>query len=183
MTGMNREDMEELRYPIGRFTAPEVFSEVDNLDRIAEIERFPGELAEAVAGLSADQLDTAYRPGGWTLRQVVHHLPDSHLNAYARFKLALTEDNPVIRPYREDLWAETAEAREGEVQLSLDLLGGLHRRWAALLRSLSPADFGRTFYHPENLKTFRLDTVLALYVWHCRHHLAQITGTALRHGW
>ncbi|HEY0897349.1 MAG TPA: putative metal-dependent hydrolase, partial [Sphingobacteriaceae bacterium] len=173
----------DLRYPAGRFSAPEVISPADIRVWISELERLPERLRAAVSGLSPRQLGTPYRPGGWTLRQVVHHLPDSHMNAYIRFKLALTEDNPVIRPYREDLWAETGEAREGDVLVSLDLLESLHRRWVRLLGTISPEGFRRTYYHPEAQQTYRLDTVLGLYAWHGTHHLAHITNTIRRQGW
>ncbi len=177
------ENMDDLRYPAGRFSAPEVISPADIRAWIAELENLPERLRAAVSGLSAGQLDTSYRPRGWTLRQVVHHLPDSHMNAYIRFRLALTEDNPVIRPYREDLWAETGDARDGAVQVSLDLLECVHRRWTSLLGTMSPESFRRTYYHPENQQTYRLDAVLALYAWHGAHHLAHITGTIRRQGW
>lgn len=162
---------------------PDAISERDIREWIAELEAYPGKLRAAVSGLSDDQLETPYRPGGWTLRQVVHHVPDSHMNAYIRFKLALTEENPVIRPYQEALWAETGEARSGAVAMSLDLLEHLHRRWANLLRTIPPEAFKRTYYHPEDQRTYALETVLAMYIWHGRHHLAHITGTIARNGW
>ncbi len=135
-----------------------------------------------MAGLSPEQLDTPYRPGGWTVRQVVHHVPDSHINSYIRFKLALTEPEPTIKPYDEALWAELADTPATPVEVSLTLLDSLHGRWVPLLRSLSGADFARQFRHPE-LGMVRLDGNLALYAWHGRHHVAHITSLRERMGW
>ena len=136
-----------------------------------------------IGRFKAVTIDTPYRDGGWTLRQVVHHLPDSHINAYIRFKLAITEDRPSIKPYREDLWAECEEAKHGPIQDSLDLLDALHRRWVAFLRTLEPQDFLRTYYHPAQDKEYDLGIVLSLYVWHGEHHLSHITETKKRKGW
>ncbi|MEK6570441.1 MAG: YfiT family bacillithiol transferase, partial [Bacteroidota bacterium] len=142
----------------------------------------PANLRGAVRGLSDRQLDTPYRPGGWTVRQVVHHVPDSHLNAYIRFKLALTENEPTIKPYEQQLWAELPDARTGPIEMSLALLEALHKRWVLLLQSLNPSDFNRTFRHPE-LGLMTLDRTLALYAWHGRHHVAHITSLRERMGW
>jgi hypothetical protein len=172
----------ELRYPLGRFSAPAGISEADLSGWIAEIERLPTGLRQAVAGLTDEQLDTPYRPGGWTVRQVVHHLPDSHLNAYGRFRLALTEENPTIKPYKEAAWAELPDAKTSPIAPSLDLLTALHLRWVALLRSLSTDQWSRTFRHPE-LGERRLDTTAGLYAWHSRHHLAHVTNLKQRQGW
>jgi uncharacterized damage-inducible protein DinB len=139
-------------------------------------------LRSAVADLNEDQLATPYRPGGWNVRQVVHHLPDSHLNSYIRFRLALTEDNPVVKPYQEAAWAELHDARSAPIELSLALLESLHQRWALLLRSLSERDFARTFQHPE-LGQLTLAWNLGLYAWHGRHHLAHITNLRTNQGW
>lgn len=177
------DNLEQLKYPTGTFSVPKEIGASQIGDWIEQLNLFPAKLRAAVAVLTDEQMDTPYRPGGWTLRQVVHHLPDSHLNAYLRFKLALTEDNPVIKPYYEDRWAETAEAKNGPVAMSLDLLGALHNRWVALLRTVAPGQFKRTYFHPENNKTYALDVVLALYVWHGEHHLAHITETVKRHNW
>lgn len=136
----------------------------------------------AVQGLSPQQLDTRYRPQGWTVRQVVHHVPDSHMNAYIRFKLALTEDAPTIKTYHEDLWAELADSRSTPVETSLTLLETLHERWVALLRSLKDEDWKRSFRHPE-LGPMPLDANLALYAWHGAHHTAHITTLRQRNGW
>lgn len=174
---------DSLRYPIGTFTAPEQVSENERQQYIVELAQLPQRIAEAVEELSDMQLNTPYRDGGWTVRQVVHHLPDSHLNAYARFRLALTEDNPTIRPYREDQWAELGDAKRARIEPSLQLLTSLHQRWVMLLQSLTDEDFARTFVHPQHDATFRLDVALANYAWHGHHHLAHITTLKERKGW
>lgn len=171
-----------LAYPIGRFEAPAAIDRAAREVLVSQIAAAPGLLRKAVGGLDERQLETPYRPGGWTVRQVVHHLPDSHVNAYVRFKLALTEDEPTIRPYDEALWAKLPEASSGPVSLSLDLLDALHGRWVACLRALPAAAFERTFRHPE-LGVMSLDVQLALYAWHGRHHVAHITTLASREGW
>jgi uncharacterized damage-inducible protein DinB len=149
---------------------------------IAEIAACPARLRAAVAGLTAAQFDTPYRPGGWTVRQVVHHVPDSHLNAYVRFKLALTEDSPTIKPYDEAAWAELPDTAATPIEVSLDLLESLHARWVRLLESMTEADFARRFHHPES-GTMSLDTYLSGYALHCRHHVAHITRLRGRMGW
>jgi len=176
-------EIEQLKYPIGRFTAPEVTTNEQIREWIDELADFPQVFRKSVTQLNDEQLDTPYRPGGWTLRQVVHHVPDSHMNAYIRCKLAVTEMEPEIRPYHEELWAETSEARFGPVGMSLDLLESLHGRWAAFLRTLTPEQFQRTFYHPANQKLYRLDEVLALYIWHGNHHLGHLTQTIRLQKW
>jgi hypothetical protein len=163
----------DLKYPIGRYQPPEVVSAAQRAVWIEQMSDLPANLSKAVAGFSDAQLDTPYRPGGWTVRQVVHHYPDSHLNSYARFRLALTEDSPLVKPYEEAAWAELVDARTAPVALSLKLLEGLHGRFVILLRSLSDADFARTFRHPE-LGEKRLDWTLGMYAWHSLHHVAQI---------
>lgn len=174
--------MTDLSYPIGRFQFPESVTEDDRRCFIGEIEAAPARLRAAVAGLSPEQLDTPYRPGGWTVRQVVHHLPDSHLNSYVRFRLALTEEEPTIKPYDEKRWAELSDARTAPIEPSLALLESLHRRWVLLLRTLKPADFARSFRHPEH-GLVTLEGNLALYAWHGRHHVAHITRLRQRMGW
>jgi uncharacterized damage-inducible protein DinB len=172
----------DLRYPIGPFKMDEnITGEKQQLfiDQIAET---PSRLRAAVDGLTVPQLDTPYRPEGWTVRQVVHHLPDSHLNSYIRFKLALTEEEPTIKPYREDRWAQLEDARTAPIATSLSLLESLHSRWVLLLRSLTPADFVRTFQHPE-MGIVSLEQNLCLYAWHGRHHVAQITSLRERMRW
>lgn len=174
--------MEILKYPIGRFHFDKDVTPEKRNACIREIAELPQKARGAVDGLSSAQLDTPYRDGGWTVRQVVHHLADSHMNSFARFKLALTEDNPQIKPYDQDAWAATADAAGTDIALSLALLEGLHGRWTVLLSSLAPADFARTFRHPESgLQT--LDRTLQTYAWHCRHHVAHIAGLRERNGW
>lgn len=163
-----------LRFPIGKF-APQTDVSFEQVTAwITEIEQLPARLRAAVAGLTDEQLDTPYRPGGWTIRQVIHHLPDSHANAYIRFKLAMTEENPTIRPYQEDRWAECEDARFGPVDISLNLLEHLHHRWVLFLRSLTAADFSRTYVHPEHGKQSSLANVAGMYAWHGEHHLAHV---------
>lgn len=174
---------EDLRYPIGPFRFEGEANPGVRAQRIEEIASAPDRVRGAVAGLSPQQLDTPYREEGWTVRQVVHHLPDSHLNAYTRMKLALTEDEPTIRPYEEARWAELPDARSGPVEISLDLLESLHHRWVLLLRQLGPDDFGRRYRHPEMGRSVELDEALALYAWHGRHHVAHITSLRRRMGW
>ncbi len=176
-------EIEKLRYPIGKFSAAESISEDDIRSSILIIERLPSRLRSEVVDLTDEQLDTPYRDGGWTIRQVVHHLPDSHLNAYIRFKLAITEDNPTIRPYMEDKWAALPDGKSAGIVVSLDLLESLHKRWVAVIRNMSVSDFSRTFYHPEDKVTRTLGVNLYLYAWHSRHHLAHITELKKRKGW
>lgn len=174
--------MADLRYPIGRFTYNGTPTEEQKQEYLADIEQTPANIRKAVQGLSAQQLDTPYRPEGWTVRQVVHHVPDSHLNAYIRFKLALTEDEPTIKPYAEDRWAQLADTQATPVEVSLVMLDSLHDRWARLLRSFKPEDWKRTFRHPE-MGLMPLEKNLALYAWHGRHHVAHITALRERSGW
>jgi hypothetical protein len=174
--------MTDLRFPLGKFkfegpTTPEQREELLN-----QIEQAPSRLRAAVKGLSDQQLDTPYRPEGWTVRQVAHHVPDSHLNAYIRYKLALTEDEPTIKPYAEDRWARLADTQATPVEVSLAMLDSLHDRWVRLLRSLQSEDWKRAFRHPE-LGLVSLEKNLALYAWHGRHHVAHITSLRERNGW
>ena len=171
------------RYPVGRFTLPEASSSAAERARwIGEIASTPAEFRAALDGLNDAQLDTPYREGGWTVRQVAHHMPDSHLNAYMRFKLALTEDNPTIKPYDEAAWAQLPDSRMPPAS-SLLLLESLHARWTTLLRAMKEADFQRTVVHPEHGRTFTLDGLLAMYAWHGRHHTAHVTSLRSRMGW
>jgi DinB superfamily len=174
--------MIDLRYPIGRFHKETGITSERRQALIDGIARLPVNLRAAVNKLSDQQLDTPYRPGGWTVRQVIHHVPDSHLNAYLRFKLALTESEPTIKPYDEKQWAELPDARLTPIEVSLSLLDNLHARWILLLRALEPAAFSKTFRHPD-LGILTLDTQLGLYEWHGRHHLAHITCLRSRLGW
>ena len=176
-------DPADLRYPIGQFRFDGNVSAGSREQWIDDIAAAPARLRGAVAGLAAGQLDTPYREGGWTVRQVVHHLPDSHLNAYTRMKLALTEEEPTIKPYEEARWAELPDARGGDIEPSLKLLESLHQRWLMLLRALKPPDFDRQFRHPQHERIFKLSETLALYAWHGRHHVAHISALRQRMRW
>jgi hypothetical protein len=173
----------DLRYPVGRFVRPEALSPAERAIAIEVIAQGPANMRAAVSGMTDAQLGTPYREGGWTVRQVVHHVPDSHMNAYVRFKLALTEDVPTIKPYDEAKWAELDDGRSKLVDLSLTLLDSLTGRWVLLLRSMKPADFGRRLNHPDWDAPLSLDSMLALYAWHSRHHVAHITELRKRKGW
>jgi hypothetical protein len=174
--------MADLRYPIGDFQEPKHFSADGRKRSIAIIEETPAKMRAALRGLNDRQLDTPYRPGGWTVRQVVHHVPDSHLNAYIRFKLALTEEMPTIKPYDEQAWAKLEDSRSTPIETSLTLLESLHERMTVLLRSLKTEDFARQLNHPER-GPMTVDSVLALYGWHGPHHVAHITELRKREGW
>jgi uncharacterized damage-inducible protein DinB len=170
------------RFPIGKFHYDGPLNDQQKQQFLAEIDQTPANLREAVKGLSEAQLDTPYRDGGWTVRQVVHHVPDSHMNSYVRFKLALTEDDPTIKPYEEDRWAELADTKATPIEVSLVLLDCLHYRWVRLLRSLTPDDWKKSFRHPA-LGQMTLEKTLAMYAWHGKHHVAHITSLRDRQGW
>jgi len=171
------------RYPVGTFDRPTRPHTSDERRLfIKQIAATPARMREAVAGLDTAQLDTPYRHGGWTLRQVVHHVPDSHMNAYTRVKLALTEDKPTIKPYDEAAWAKLADARDTPIETSLLLLETLHDRWDRILRSMTDDDFARTLNHPD-IGVITLDWLIAMYAWHGRHHVAHITSLRERNGW
>ena len=174
--------MDDPRFPIGKFHYAGPLSEEQKQALLNDIARTPANLRAAAKGLSDAQLDTPYRPGGWTVRQVVHHVPDSHMNSYVRFKLALTEDEPTIKPYAEDKWAELVDTKATPIEVSLTLLDSLHDRWMRLLRSLTSDDWKKTFRHPE-LGAMTLEKTLALYAWHGRHHVAHITELRKRMSW
>ena len=174
--------MSDLQYPVGKFQWAGSTTAENRRRAIAAIAATPAQLRAAVAGLSAKQLDTPYRPDGWTIRQVVHHVPESHMNAYIRFKLALTEDQPTIKPYEQQHWANLPDVKATPIETSLALLESLHDRWVVLLRALSPEDFARTFKHPE-MGEQSLDRTLALYAWHGAHHVAHVTSLRERSGW
>lgn len=174
--------MDDLRYPVGQFKFDGQLSADQRRLFIDEIAEAPARLRAAVAGLTPEQIETPYRPGGWTVRQVVHHVPDSHLNSYVRFKLSLTEEEPMIKPYDEAAWSELEDVRTAPLETSLTLLDMLHQRWVLLLRSLKDADFARTFRHPE-MGLVSLEKNVALYAWHGRHHIAHITSLRERMGW
>jgi uncharacterized damage-inducible protein DinB len=174
---------DEERYPIGPFELEGKVTEARRRQWIARLAAAPDLLLQAVRGLDEVRLETPYREGGWTVRQVVHHLPDSHLNAYVRYKLALTEDEPTIKPYDQARWADLADSRTTPVAASLALIAGLHERWVHLLRAMTPADFARRLRHPEFEAPQELDRLLALYAWHGDHHVAQILSLRRRRGW
>lgn len=172
---------EDLSFPIGKYEKVREIIPEQRKQFIREIAELPNNLREMVKNMSEEQIDSPYRPAGWTVRQVVHHVGDSHLNSFIRFKLALTEKNPTIRPYAEDLWAETAEYKM-PVDVSLNLIDSIHRRWVALLESMSDEDFARTLNHPET-GVWTLENLLGMYVWHGKHHTAHINNLKKRNGW
>jgi uncharacterized damage-inducible protein DinB len=172
----------DLSFPTGRFHRPPRLDPDARTRAIDIVAATPARLREAVRGLSDAQIETPYRPGGWTVRQVVHHVPDSHLNAYCRFKLALTEDEPTIKPYEEAKWAQLPDVAAVPIATSLALLDAVHERWVAILRAMQPSDFERMLIHPESGRQ-SLDQVLALYAWHGPHHVAHVTKLRERMGW
>jgi DinB family protein len=174
--------MSDLQYPIGKFESRKHLTRADRRALIELIDDAPRNMRAAVANLTEAQLDTPYRDGGWTVRQVAHHVPDSHLNAYIRFKLALTEDGPTIKPYDEARWAELADSRETPIEVSLTLLDSVHTRWGIVLRSMTDDDFARPLTHPDH-GTVDVDWLLQMYAWHSRHHVAHITSLRARNGW
>jgi uncharacterized damage-inducible protein DinB len=172
----------DLQYPIGKFQWEGVITDEQRRQLIAQIEQAPAQLRKALAGLTEEQVDTPYRPGGWTVRQVVHHLADANVNVYIRIRLALTEDNPTIKPFDQERWATLEDARTAPTELSFALLEALHGRWVLLLKSLGPADFARTLWHPER-GVMTLDRCLGMLAWHGRHHTAHVTSLRDRMGW
>ena len=174
--------LEQLKYPVGRFNLKGELPAGGHAELIDSLASVPARLAQAVRGLSQAQLDTPYREGGWTVRQVVHHVPDSHMNAYIRFRWGLTEDAPRIKTYHEDRWAELPDARNAPIDVSLSLLAALHTRWDLLLRAMTDADLARTIDHPE-WGVIPLTTMLRLYEWHGRHHVAHVVSLRERAGW
>lgn len=174
--------MTDLRYPIGTFEYQQSIADEQRSHLIKQIAEAPQHLRNAVEGLSEEQLNTPYRDGGWTVRQVVHHIPDSHMNAYIRFKLAVTEHEPPIKPYAEHLWAQLLDGQTMPIEPSLTLLESLHQRWIVFLRSLTPEDFKKTIHHPD-LGIRDLNFLLQLYAWHGRHHVAHVMELRKRKGW
>lgn len=170
---MNENEIEKLKFPIGKYKAQEEYSTSLLQEWIREIEDFPNILKEAVLDITPAQLETPYRPDGWTARQVVHHLADSHMNAFMRFKLSLTEDNPIIKPYLENRWAEMSDVME-PITYSIQILEAVHARWVVILKNMNAEDFERTYTHPQYNKTFTLAYALGLYAWHSKHHLTHI---------
>lgn len=176
------QDITQLQYPIGQFESPASISDAPIDSWIQTISEFPMAILRLVEGLNEEQLDTPYRPGGWTIRQVVHHVGDSHMNSYVRFKWTLTEDRPLIKAYYEDRWAELPDSKGG-IKPALALIEALHEKWVILLRHISEEDMNRSFVHPETKKEVPLWLNIGLYDWHCRHHLGHISGLLERKGW
>ncbi len=177
---MDKVRLDELRFPVGKFKKPENITATQRAGWIGTIEQFPAKVATITTDLSVEQLNWHYRPDGWTIKQVVHHCADSHMNSVIRFKLSLTEDAPTIKPYMEHKWAELVDSLEDDISDSLTLLQAMHSKWVKLLRNMSDTDFERVFVHPAQNHSYRLDVATALYAWHCDHHLAHIEQ-ALRH--
>lgn len=176
-------DIEKLKFPIGKFVKPTTITNNILATWIADISAFPKRLSDEVLNLTDEQLDTQYRSGGWTIRQVVHHCADSHMNSLTRLKLCLTEDLPTIKPYFEERWAELFDAKNMPIQSSLKMLEGIHERWTVLLNHLTADQLKRIFIHPEHGKTFSVEENIGIYAWHCNHHLAHITETKKRQNW
>jgi hypothetical protein len=174
---------EQLKFPIGKFEKPKTITKDDLLKWISEISTFPTRMKNEVNNLTNQQLDTQYRPEGWTIRQVVHHCADSHMNSLTRFKLTLTEDKPTVKPYYEERWAELADSKNMPIEPSLKMIEGIHERWTVLLNNLTESDYSKIFIHPEHGKEYRMDENIGLYAWHCNHHLAHITETKKRNNW
>ncbi len=180
MDKLTEEELEKLRYPVGRFKyTPDINS---NSDLISNIESFPAKLKQEVVNLDEEQLNTKYRPGGWTIKQVVHHVADSHMNAYVRLKLVLTETDPAIKPYYQDRWAELVDS-QSDINISLQLLESLHKRWVMILKNLSEDDLKKRYFHPEQNKFVSLNEFISTYSWHCNHHLAHVTSLKKRMNW
>ena len=176
-------DIDKLKFPIGKFDKPAIITR-DILNKwISDISTFHNRLLIEVSSLTDEQLDTQYRPNGWTIRQVVHHCADSHMNSLTRLKLALTEDRPTIKPYFEERWAELADSKNMPIEPSLKMIEGIHERWTVLLNNLSEGDYSKIFIHPEHGKEFRVDENIGVYAWHCNHHLAHITETKKSNNW
>jgi uncharacterized damage-inducible protein DinB len=180
---METTSLDQFRYPVGKFAFNANANEKEIQQWISEIENLPAQLRNAVKGLKDEQLNTAYRPDGWTLRQVVHHVADSHMHAYTRIKLAVTENKPTIKPYEEKLWAEMEDSKKLAPEISLSLLDALHTRWVYTLKKLSAEDLNKTVFHPESKREMSVKFLIALYSWHGRHHCAHITSLRERNNW
>ncbi len=176
-------DIEKLKYPVGKFQMPKEMTPALRQNYLDDLATLPEKLEATISSLNDSQLDTPYRPGGWTVRQVVHHFADSHINAFCRIKLVLTEESPTIKPYHEGLWAEMSDYASMPVSQSISILHGLHKRMVHILSNLNEAELEKYYVHPEYGKTFTLDTVIALYGWHCNHHLAHISELKKRNYW
>ena len=180
---MNEDALFALKYPIGKLKLPKGITKEHIEKWILNLKTYPAKLENLVAGLDQEQLDTPYRPEGWTVRQLLHHIPDSHTNAYIRFKWALTEDNPLIKAYHEDLWGALPDSKLGAIKAAMDLLYALHARWVLLMENMADSDWEKTFIHPETNKVLSLKLLLALYNWHADHHYAHIENLMQREGW
>lgn len=176
-------EIEQLKYPIGNFKAPDTYSMDNHKTRIESIRNLPHALEAALKPLSKEQVDTPYRPEGWTVRQLIHHIADSHINAFTRFKLGLTEDNPTIRPYDQGAWCSMKDANDLDPSVSMKIIEGLHERWSYVLDNMTASDFERNIFHPEMNKSLHLGTMLALYSWHSNHHLAHVNKLKERMAW
>ena len=174
-------DIEHLKFPIGKFSVPETISSDQIQEAIEYLKAFPSYLADSVNLMSESQLDTPYRPGGWTIKQVIHHIADSHMNAYSRFKMALTEDNPTIKPYDESAWAKLADASLA-IDSSMAIIKAVHFKWAVILESMTDEDFQKTYFHPEKKRSQTLAEVTLMYTWHSKHHLAHVHLPSLSGG-
>ncbi|MBC7847661.1 MAG: putative metal-dependent hydrolase [Flavobacterium sp.] len=175
----NTSNFENLKFPIGQFQRPESISQNDLEIWINDIEIFPSKIKHLTETLSVEELNWVYRPKGWNIKKVVHHCADSHINSFVRFKLALTEDVPTIKPYEEALWAELADGNSNDISPSIKIIEGVHTRWVLLLKSLGSTELKRQFFHPENLKIATLEETIGVYAWHCNHHLAHIEQALL----
>lgn len=180
---MNESDLEKLKYPIGKFQAPKEYNQEYISDGIKSIESFPEKLKKETIHLTDEQLDTPYRPNGWTIRQVIHHCAESHMNCFIRIKWALTENNPVIKAYDENLWSELPDNLTMPIQPTLNLLEGLHFRLSYIMKNLSESDLEKSFIHPENNSEYRLKQIIGTYAWHGEHHLAHITSLKKYKNW
>lgn len=176
-------DQEQLRYPIGKFIFQDGYTPAEIKTNIQIISALPSKFINLLGGWTEEQYNTPYRPDGWTVRQLIHHVADSHINAYTRCRLALTEDNPVIKPYEEHLWAELPDAKAAPVELSLQLIRYVHLRWVLLLNSMGETELARTYVHPASGRTFRMDEVIANYAWHSEHHYQHAYKLAERNNW
>ena len=179
---MNHLNLEKLKFPIGKCPKIDDVSKNDLKTWIATIEEFPSKIKKLTSNLSIEELNWMYRPKGWNIKQVVHHCADSHINSFIRFKLALTEEVPTIKPYEEQLWAELVDGNSDDILPSIQIIEGVHARWILLLKSLSPTDLKRQFFHPANGKTSSLEETIGVYAWHCNHHLAHIEQALLHKG-
>jgi DinB family protein len=180
---MKTDSLENLKYPIGKFILPDFISNTQINKWIDILENFPDRLSVLTSNLTNYQLDTAYRPGGWTIRQVIHHLADSHHNSYTRFKWTLTENKPIIKVYYEDRWAELPDSESAPIQLSLNILSSLHAKWVYLLKGLSSDELEKVFIHPDGNEEVSLAENIGIYAWHCEHHYTHIENLLIRKGW